>query len=276
MSAIHRSELKSEIVKMSPSLAKQYVALAGPNRFTQPIRVKFFEEIISDGYWKTTHQGIAFTSDGKLADGLHRCTAISNGKTTVNIMVTRGLALDAIEAVDLGKSRSAQDIINIRQKTPEKVSAGFIAVARAMVESLSGSSSDRISMQRQIQLVVQHFDAIAFVQEHGPRLRAVIKAPVARAWYTQNRERLREFLEVAKSGVSTSTRDTAASVLVLRFANDHSRLGSTERAIWYRRTEAALQAFLKGKSIKKLYEIKTELYPIPETIEEDHGTPSFL
>lgn len=268
MNALKKSELETKIIKLAPDTARNFVALAGPNRYTQPILVKFFEEIIADGFWRLTHQGIAFDTTGRLVDGLHRCTAIGNGKTTVPIMATWNLPPDALDAIDLGKKRTPADIINIRERTPGRVSSAYTAVARAMVESISGSSSERISVPTLINLVIHHFEAIHFVQEHGSRLCAFIKAPVARAWYSKDRDRLAEFLFVASHGVSENSKDTAAAFLMMKFAKEHERLGSTERATWYRRTESAIQAFLKGRSITKLYEVKEEQFAIPDMKED--------
>lgn len=262
------TDMRTEVIQCSPKQGRQYAANAGPNRFTQPIRVKLFEEIIADGYWRLTHQGIAFTSDGKLADGLHRCTAIGNGKITVPIQVTYNLPPESLDAIDLGKARSLSDIINIREKTPKRVTDSFVAVARAMVQSFSGSASARQPVPELIRLVIRHFDAINFVQENAPRLVAMIKAPVARAWYTKDRDRLAEFLTVAKTGISSDRKDTAAALLILRFKSENPTMSATKRAEWYRKTESAIQAFLQSRPLQSLCEVKHEIFPIPDIEEE--------
>jgi len=260
-----QTTLRTEIINATPAKTKKFCEHSAPNRFTQPLRVKMFKEIIEDGMWELHHQGIAFDEEGRLVDGLHRCTAISQGGIAVPIMATWGLPKKALNAVDLGKSRDPADIVNITGATPERVTKTMTAVARAMIEGFSNTASGRLNQQKVIRLMVQHFDAIAFCRKHGGGLAAYIQAPVARAWYTKDRDRLAEFLMIVKAGTSESSRDQAAAKLAFAHKGIKGHPRSNERAVWYRKTEAALQNFLQGGRLSSLCEVKKEQFLIPES-----------
>jgi hypothetical protein len=85
--------------------------------------------------------------------------------------------------------------------------------------------------------------------------------PIARAYYTADKERLTEFVDVVKSGFGNGRQDDAAIGLrnwLLRPGVSH------ERTEIYRKTETALKAFLEFTPMDKIYETRQELFPIPE------------
>lgn len=69
-----------------------------------------FVGLIKSGLWKTTHQGIAITADGRIIDGQHRLTAIRDTGIPVDAWICWDADPSTFDALDQGKKRSGNDI----------------------------------------------------------------------------------------------------------------------------------------------------------------------
>lgn len=98
---------------MTPAMARQMLELNTKNRKMRARGVEFYKGIIARGEWQLTHQGVAVDVNGVLLDGQHRLTAIAEGDTAVEILVTTGLPPEAMTAVDNGITRSLGDHLHL-------------------------------------------------------------------------------------------------------------------------------------------------------------------
>jgi len=106
--------LKSEIITLDPVQAREMLdKLNVRNRPLNPNTVETYSRIIKDGRWKTTHQGIAFDTNGSLIDGQHRLAAIANAGVPVKIMVTHNVDPDEFAVIDVGRRRTPADALGI-------------------------------------------------------------------------------------------------------------------------------------------------------------------
>ena len=87
---------------------------------------------------------------------------------------------------------------------------------------------------------------------------------MARAYYTQDRERLRQFGRVMLTGLTETPEDNPA--ILLRNQLLRLQTGSTRPVadVTYRKAERALPAFIEREKISMLYEASAELFPLPE------------
>lgn len=69
-----------------------------------------FVSLIKTGLWKTTHQGIAITEDGRIIDGQHRLTAIRDAGIPVTTWIFWDADASTFDVLDQGKKRSGNDI----------------------------------------------------------------------------------------------------------------------------------------------------------------------
>ena len=83
------------------------------------------------GEWKVTHQGLAFYKDGKIADGQHRLAAVAESGTDQRFVMFPNFEDGAVDAIDIGKARSAGDAVQLLGIEDAKFKA---AVSRAVVE----------------------------------------------------------------------------------------------------------------------------------------------
>lgn len=102
---------------VTPAMAAIYLIANVGNRVVKKSNVAYFVKLIKNGEFFTTHQGIAFSEDGRLLDGQHRLLAIIETGIGAWVMVTRGLSDNAFQAIDFGGvRRSYSDITGIPKR----------------------------------------------------------------------------------------------------------------------------------------------------------------
>ena len=104
--------MKTELMMITPKVAREMLECNTANRDLRPGFVETLTEAWQRGEWRITHQGIAFATDGRLLDGQHRLTFVSElpDKTEVPMLVTTGLKDEAFDAIDQGKARTVRDL----------------------------------------------------------------------------------------------------------------------------------------------------------------------
>lgn len=113
--------ITTKLETITPQLAEKYLKFNTTNRLVRWAHVESLKQDILSNRFLTTHQGIAFGSDGNLYDGQHRLLAIRAAGREVKMLVTRGIEphvngdvnLFAMDVIDNGKSRTAADQLNL-------------------------------------------------------------------------------------------------------------------------------------------------------------------
>jgi hypothetical protein len=113
--------MKTEYKIVTPALAAEYLKKnKTDNRSIRKNWVKTLADSIKRGEWVTTHQGIAFASDGTLIDGQHRLHAIAEAEVPVVLAVTTGIdASNAYMVIDQGVRKTSADVFHIPTKHME-------------------------------------------------------------------------------------------------------------------------------------------------------------
>lgn len=81
------------------------------NRPLSARRVERYTEIMAGGYWLTTHQGVAFDTDGALQDGQHRLESIVESGKPAPLIVFVGMPAENYRAIDEGLNRTAPQLL---------------------------------------------------------------------------------------------------------------------------------------------------------------------
>lgn len=107
--------MKTEILLITPAVARNWLKHNTENRVLRPGMVEGFRVAYERGEWKTTHQGIAFSKTGRLLDGQHRLTFISQlpEGTQVPMNVSRDMDEDVFGAIDQGSRRTVSDVLGV-------------------------------------------------------------------------------------------------------------------------------------------------------------------
>lgn len=99
---------------VGPDLAQ--VILANHNDHNRPIRegrVEYWADVMKNGRWRYTHQGIAFDVEGNLQDGQHRLAACVKADFIMDIGVSVGMPVENFKVVDIGGLRTGADVAHI-------------------------------------------------------------------------------------------------------------------------------------------------------------------
>lgn len=133
--------MKTELRMVTPAVARSWLKHNTDNRPLRPNIVEGFHIAYSRGEWQPTHQGIAFAKNGRLLDGQHRLTFISQlpDGSTVPINVTTDLDESAFLAIDQGFRRTTSDVLGC--------SSQLAAVGRFMARIANSSASQGLSIQ---------------------------------------------------------------------------------------------------------------------------------
>jgi hypothetical protein len=263
------TQMRTVVMDVGPDLAAEWLEGNVHNRPIHQKRVDLYAADMKAGRWKLTHQGIAFDVNRILRDGQHRLWAVLNSGCVIRIPVTFNLPFDAIEEIDNVKARSTSDRMNISGRFEEaKISTNQVSVLRAMVRGLNPERA--LTYHDECDLMQAHLPAIRFALERltTNRIKGVssptVCAVVARAWYSQDLQKLERFCEVLRSGMAE---DSEAVVIMLRdylSTMDRSHTMRVLRDI-YGRAERALQCFLTGRSVTILRPCQAEVFPLPQT-----------
>lgn len=133
--------MKTTLMSVSPAQAREWLKYNSGNRRLRPNVVEGLLTAYQRGEWKVTHQGIAFGKDGKLLDGQHRLTFISQlpEGERVSINVTADCDGDIFDAIDLHQRRTLSDITG--------VSSDLGAVGRFFARIANGSTTAGLTPQ---------------------------------------------------------------------------------------------------------------------------------
>lgn len=262
-----RSKYASEVMRwekriMSPNEARWILdELNISNRSKIPSLINRLIHAINTGKWICTGQGIIFLKSGTLADGQNRLEAIAQSGVAVEICITYGVDPDAFYAMDQGKTRTATDI---GVTTGRDIRSEDTAVASKMMFYIRSKS--RGNVYSVLEMFDKHKEAIRFAVSLGnakyQRL-SPVRAVLARAWYTEDRDRIACFSRVLGSGLIEHAKSDDAAIKFRDWISGHKSGAGTEFQVdCYCRCQAALRAFLNGKRMK-VNEIREIIFPIP-------------
>ena len=268
---IAANEPYNGVLDVTPSMAARW--LEG-NTHNRPINQGHVERLaceMKSGRWRLTHQGLAFSSSGRLLDGQHRLWAIVMADVPVKTRVFFNEPAENIECYDGGLARNNADRMSLSQRFGREIDHKHLATLRAMVRGLK-QASFRLSYGQEAELLAKHIDAISFAMKYlamTERARgvatAVTRAVIARAWYSIEADRLIHFCTVLKTGLASGPQDEP--IIMLRdylVQNEKARNLAAVIRECYGKTERALKAHLRGENLSKLYSVVAEFFPLPE------------
>lgn len=104
-----RKEVFSEVVAITPGIAKHIMEANADNRTLRNSAVWTIANDIENGRWQMNGEPIIVAQDGFLNDGQHRLSGIIESGKTVEAIVTFGVSRDSRFTLDLGRSRTVGD-----------------------------------------------------------------------------------------------------------------------------------------------------------------------
>lgn len=253
---------------ITPRIAKKYLEL---NRNNRPIRkqlVAQLAELIKQGKFHSTHQGIAFYESGDLADGQHRLSAIAESGIAVQMLVSRGVPSEANHCIDRGIARTAKDTLGFLGIL---ASNKDLAVARCIMQQHDMISSGRTcwdSRSIPSERFSDNFSALAECIKFSHAMSACPAPPAAAfamAFFTESSHRLLEFANVFNRGVCDNSETDLAAIAIRDFViSKKYSLGNAGRQELFEKTCSAIRHFCRFYSPARLTVCKAYKYKLPE------------
>lgn len=261
---------------VTPEIALKWLESNTRNRKLYQNVVERYAADMKAGRWLITGDAIQFDTGGAIINGQHRLWAVVESGTPAHLMVAFGLPPESVAVLDDHLKRNLADVAKL--SSGRAVTNKHTGIANMLIQSSIASTREdakaafrRVTRQQQLDTLERHFDAIEFAAREcmgTDSIRGItvasVMTPLARAYYSQDRERLKQFGKVLTTGIMEGKDDAAAVVLrnlLVRASHASSRI---MRDTIYKKTERALQAFLEREQVKNLYEAASELFPLPE------------
>ena len=262
-------KIVTEIVKVTPDQAKAWFDSKGANRKVSTGTVLNMARDMVAGRWLLTHQGIAFDEGSHLLDGQHRLAAVMMAGVPVEMMVSRNVPHDRQIVMDDHRRRTGADVLTINSGGAQQVEIMTVAIL-SFFNSVIGAG--KFSKSELADAYERYGTAAMFaadaVKTHVRGVTvAPVLAPVARAWFGHDRNRLLDYVNVLQTGTPLTVPDDNAALQMRNWllANRECRARGT-RADMFARSQNALRYFLDRTEPKLLKASREDLFPIPEVL----------
>lgn len=112
---------RTEEVVLTPAMAQEFLKVNVINRPLTRSIVDSWRAIYERGEYVKTHQGMAFSDTKLMLDGQHRCVAMAEMPEgfSVRMNVTFDLPEAAFSAMDVGRKRTASEVLRESQRLVE-------------------------------------------------------------------------------------------------------------------------------------------------------------
>jgi len=255
----------ASVILVTVPMAKNWLSnmIENQRKPSLPTVNKYASEMKA-GRWELSAP-LSFDTEGRLIDGQHRLMAVIKSEIPTNFLIVGNLPTSAAIKFDLGKARTAQNIAHL--KGYEWMKRGHISTYVAMFENPSISTNiPTFAHEEKINGIIDHQEAIEFATSRvcGIWQNSCFVSVVARAYYSQNHQRLEEFLEVLITGVCKVEGDSAAIALRDFWIKNYKkyRSGRDSRLMLVRLTTSALRRFVRREKTKSLKETTVNHFPV--------------
>lgn len=249
--------IASEFVLVTPAMASAWLSLNGDSQrsLSQSTVAKYVSDM-RNGLWASeSHQGIAFSKEGKLVDGQHRLTALARAEVSLWMKVDRYSGAAPMSAFDVGMKRSPGDALVVSGAVDRGAGRKAAACAAALKKGVDvTSTSPSSAIVGQIHDV--HRDGVDFAIHALPMAIASIQAGIAYL-YPAAPDEIDAIVKKIRSNVGIS-QDTGEQHLSLLLRVKGMRSQGDYQAAFYKTLSACEHSF-KKKSISRLQAPKEEV-----------------
>lgn len=109
----HLSGPTAKLETITPGDAQLFLLKNTGNRPLNDAHVQYLIQQMRSGQYKMTGESIKFAKTGRLIDGQHTLTAVLKSGVTIKKFVTRGLEEESFEYMDIGRNRTASDVLGV-------------------------------------------------------------------------------------------------------------------------------------------------------------------
>lgn len=261
VSSIKRRQPTTLKMRITKRIAERFMTLNTRNRSKKECEIERVRKAIDESQFALTHQGIAFDWNSVLLDGQNRLEGIIRSKLgEATVLVTFNLDPESQKYIDDGSARKPVDKLKLTgRECMGTLGAGVVCFIGSYGYGRTKLRTDEL--EKYFDLLIE---GMRFVEEgiSGHTTRGIflvpVIVPIIRAYYKKgvSKSRLREFIEVLKTGQRDDMRaDSAAWVLREKMLTDREIVGkrdASSRETTYRRATSMLSLFLKRKHVKRV------------------------
>lgn len=251
---------------ITPERATELIDINTNNRPVKQQVVNYYARSLQQDRWALADSAVVICSGNVLGNGQHRLYAIVESGCSAWMIMAYNVPPECVEYMDDGVVRTMADAHNLThglKGKPERLTTDKAAIARLLVSDVRAV---KIGRQEALPIYERYKEGIDYSVNCSTRL-AVVRAVVARAFYSANRERLDQFLQVLRSGVTVNNIEDYAALKLRDFISKEGKdQGKTVEI--YQKTQSALQSFLERRSIVRLNAIGGHLFKLPGESDE--------
>lgn len=249
---------------VTPGIAAKWLQANDCNRRIRAADVARYERAMLRGEWQCKPLAVCFDDQGRLGNGQHTLSAITKSGVSQQLLVARNCSRDQIASMDMGRARTINDIAHF---IGAEITSKKASVAKVIV--FGPTEVGAKSFQELFEAYQKHSDKIEMVLENTPKksgFSAPVLAVCVKAMYHHESRNVMRFLEIMSTGIVHGPHEEAA--IRLRDLCNSVRAGTTSaRVEIYQKAMSALQYFLEGRRMSKLYGTCDDLFPCPDVLE---------
>lgn len=274
--AVKDSDLVGRLVTVTVDIALNWLERNSHNRPLRNADVQKYANDMRAGRWLPGGVVIKFAKDGTIINGQHTLWAVIESKTPIQVYVLTGVDPDVVMVEDDHARRRLTDVIRLTHPG-SMVGNIHTAVATMLRHSMAwhrgdgGETRTAITRQQEMSFLDENIECVEFAvksmsntgNKRGISIAAVL-APIARAWHTEDRDKLKRFASVLQTGLVEDTKENVAITLRnwLMAATATASTMAVKKTV-YQRVERALRAFLDGEKLSLLRPSTEELFLMP-------------
>ena len=261
-----------KLVNVTPDMAFEMLEKNTMNRNIDEKRVRQYAKDMKAGLWQMNGTTIVFAEDGTLLDGQHRLWAIIEANITVQLLIVYNADKDSIVTMDIGKTRSSNNILQIERSMHSATAARLTKLLwiHDFVDGKLAPNSCRmdVSNNELRNYYNECKDMIETASAVADRKHPYVKSHMALAYCligrkTAHRDLMNSFFESVRTGCNI---DMKHPIMTLRNRLLDNRLGV--RALSVQETIAAYirvwNAYVRGKDLTVIRWNASE--PMPEVL----------
>ena len=216
------NKITATVINVTPELARTWLVANPNNRQLSAHRVKAYAHDMSCGKWELNGEPIVIDKGGHLKDGQHRLAAIAMSNKTIPMLVVTGID-ESTSLFDRGRNRSTPDVLKFGGVDPEIVTNTTVSTAKLA-----------LYIAHKTNAFLTDSDVREWIEDHAESIRVVKRLCCNRAkkdgrinmatssFYLAAIHAyecgvpetvLRDFFDIASSGLSTDISHTPAIVL---------------------------------------------------------------
>lgn len=264
------STMSSEMVRVTPAIAKKFLDRNISNRKVYRHRVNQYAHSIKTGNFNPSHQGVAFDPSGNLVDGQHRLLAVIQANMPTDLYVTYNVPKEALKNIDRNRTRTLE--ANHQMMTGETISGKDLSAARCLWSAYCWEHFDKawtaavdpteeqlIEFYHEHEYAIKTTDTLKGIKGVGS---AVVRAALAASYYTVGEEAMMRACMKLEDGFVDSS-DESAIIKLRDFVTSMSYGGRTERQTRYTTICGALLHYYNKRPVKRISEKRSLSFSLP-------------